>query len=109
MSNDTPLDTESKEQVTTTPYSLEFDPITDSVSEELVKTVATRNNADPTELAVLADFIDPDALDALFKPRVDGTPRETDGQVEFTYDSYHVTVDSGGTITLENAKSATNS
>jgi hypothetical protein len=109
MSNDTPLDTENREQVTTTPHYLEFDPITDSISEELIKTVATLNNADPAELALLADFIDPDALDALFKPQIDGTPRETDGQVEFSYDSYHVTVDSDGTITLEYAESATNS
>ncbi|GAA0196088.1 HalOD1 output domain-containing protein [Haladaptatus pallidirubidus] len=109
MSNNTPLDTENREQVTTTTHSLAFDPIADSVSEELITAVATLNDTDPAELVLLADCIDPDALDALFKPRMDGTPRETNGQVEFTYDSYHVTVDSGGTITLEYAESTTDS
>jgi hypothetical protein len=105
MSDDTPLDHENGKPVTTDTHPLEFDPSTDSASEELIKAVATLNDADPTELPLLADFIDPEALDVLFSPLVDGTPRGTGGQVEFTYDAYNVTVDSRGMITLSPHKS----
>lgn len=84
MNDDTSLDNENGELVTTDIHSTEFDPSTDSASEELIKTVATLNDVDPTELPLLADFIDPEALDALFSPRDDGTPRGVGGQVEFT-------------------------
>lgn len=106
MSDDTSLDNENRELGTTGTDSTEFDLSTDSASEELIKTVATLNDVDPTELPLLADFIDPEALDALFKPREDGTPRGTSGQVEFTYNAYHITVDSRGTINLSPHKSA---
>ncbi|RBI59835.1 hypothetical protein DMJ13_21370 [halophilic archaeon] len=82
-----------------------FDPTTDSVSEEFINAVATLNDADLTELTLLADFIDPEALDALFGPQMDGTLRETDGEIEFNYEGYHVTVDSCGTIDIHHAES----
>lgn len=100
MSNDTPLGHGNWEMVTTDTHSTEFDPITDSVSEELIRAVATLNDADPVELPRLADYIDPEALDTLFRPLLDGTPRGTSGSVEFFYDSYHVTVESRGVIDL---------
>jgi hypothetical protein len=108
MSDDTSLDNENRELGTIDTDSTEFDPSTDSASEELIKAVARLNDADPTELPLLADFIDPEALDALFRPREDGTPRGTDGQVEFTYNAYHVTVDSRGMINLSPHRSAGN-
>lgn len=77
-----------------------FDPETDSVSEELINAVATLNDATPDELAILAHFIDPDALDALFRPLSDGTRRDTEVRVSFTYDNYTVEVQQDGTITL---------
>ncbi|WP_458210863.1 HalOD1 output domain-containing protein [Haladaptatus sp. NG-SE-30] len=105
MSDNTSLDNENGELGTTDTHRTEFDPSTDSASEELIKAVARLNDADPVELPLLADFIDPEALDALFRPREDGTLRGTSGRVEFAYDAYHVTVDSGGTIHLSSHKS----
>ena len=85
-------------------YQTEFDPITDSVSEELIRAVATLNDADPTELALLSKFVDPEALDALFGPRDSEIPRETNGHVLFKYDTYHVRVDSNGRITIHQSE-----
>lgn len=100
MSDATPREKLNDEQGGTDTFYTEFDPLTDSISEELIKSVAMLKNTDPAELALLADFIDPEALDALFKPQVDGTPRETDGRVEFDFEGYHVTVDNAGSINL---------
>ncbi len=48
----------------------------------------------------LYDSIDPDALDSLFRPRHDGTPR-TGGTLSFPIDGYLVTVESTGEILIE--------
>ncbi|MCO8244787.1 MULTISPECIES: HalOD1 output domain-containing protein [unclassified Haladaptatus] len=109
MSNDTPLDHENGEMVTTDTYSTEFDPITDRASEELIRAVATLNDVDPIELPCLANYIDPEALDTLFRPLLDGTSRGTSGKMEFSYDSYHVTVESRGVINLSSHGTETNS
>ena len=77
-----------------------FDPETETVGEQLVKAVATLKDADPTEVDCLADYVDPDALDELFGPQADGTPRDTDGRVIFTYDEYTVHIHSDGTIAI---------
>ncbi|ELY44526.1 HalOD1 output domain-containing protein [Natronorubrum sulfidifaciens] len=45
--------------------------------------------------------VDPEALDLLFVPRADGTPR-AGGQVSFPFCGYDVTVEPNGSITLEN-------
>ncbi|WP_227377189.1 HalOD1 output domain-containing protein [Haladaptatus halobius] len=90
MTNHTPPNDENRDESDDDTYQTEFDPLTDSVSEELIKAVATLNDADPAELALLAEFIDPEALDALFGPRPNDTPRDTDGRVVFDYDAYHV-------------------
>lgn len=78
-----------------------FDPETDNVSEELVTAVATLNEADLDESAILGEFIDPDALDALIRHRAEKNP---DGMTElhFTYGEYIVSIDADGTITLSN-------
>jgi hypothetical protein len=47
----------------------------------------------------LNDHVDPDALDALFKPKADGEPR-TDSQLTFAVGSYQVTVYSDGQIAI---------
>lgn len=48
----------------------------------------------------LYDSVDPDALDRLFRPRLDGTPR-ADGHVVFTVWNYRVTAYSDGRIVVE--------
>ena len=109
MTNHTPPTDEHPDESDDDTYQTEFDPLTDNVSEELIKAVATLNDADPTELALLAEFIDPEALDALFRPRPDETPRDTDGRVVFNYDAYHVRIDSSGTISLHHTEPETDS
>ncbi|GKZ14086.1 HalOD1 output domain-containing protein [Haladaptatus sp. T7] len=104
MTEHPPSDDEHK-QTDDAAYQTEFDPRTDNVSEELIKAVATLNDADPTELALLSEFVDPEALDALFGPRAAGEPRETNGHVLFNYDTYHVRIDSSGQITVHQSDS----
>ncbi|MFH5802113.1 HalOD1 output domain-containing protein [Haladaptatus sp. CMAA 1911] len=105
MTEHTPPSDDDHEQRDDDVYQTEFDPITDSVSEELIRAVATLNDADPAELALLAEFVDPEALDALFGPRAAGDPREAKGHVLFTYDADHVKVDSSGQITVHQSDS----
>lgn len=87
----------------TDPYQYTYDPLTDSVSEELIRAVAVLDDAAPTELAILADVIDPEALDALFQSRSDGVPRDTPGHVQFEYNDHHVQITTDGTITIDSA------
>lgn len=75
-------------------YHLSYEPATDSVSEELLQAVATLNDADPSELALLIDTIDPEALDALFQAR-------SNGRVIFEYEDYRIRVTADGTIAIE--------
>jgi hypothetical protein len=63
----------------------------ESVSLQVVECVADLENVAPSELSVpIADVIDPDALDTLF--------RNTTGQLTFEYHGYTVSVDSEGTV-----------
>lgn len=63
-------------------------------SERVVETVAERTTRDPLELPPLFESIEADALDAL----VQGMER---GSVTFRYAGRSVTVDSSGTVTIE--------
>lgn len=80
-----------------------FDPQKESVSETLITTVAALEDAHPTELPIINDFVDPEALDALFESRPDSTVRQTDCTIFFTYADYEVRVQSDGTISLSPA------
>ncbi|WP_232685858.1 HalOD1 output domain-containing protein [Halobacterium zhouii] len=75
-----------------------FDPTADSVSDELVHAVAEFDDAEPTELTILANVVDPDALDALFQSRRNGPSRDTTGEVVFTYDDHPVEITFDGSI-----------
>lgn len=75
-----------------------------SLSFAVIDAIATREGVDTTEIEppeyeALYDVLNPEALDALFAPREDGTPR-SDGQVEFTYCGYDVVVSSDGDVTV---------
>ncbi|KZN22537.1 hypothetical protein A4G99_18880 [Haladaptatus sp. R4] len=109
MTDHTPPSDDDHEQEDDAAYQTEFDPITDSVSEELITAVATLNDADPTEVALLSDFVDPEALDALFGARAAEKPREPNGHVLFNYDAYHIKVDSSGQITVHHSESSSDS
>ncbi|WP_276253144.1 HalOD1 output domain-containing protein [Halomontanus rarus] len=74
--------------------------VADSVSLAVVRAVASKTETDPAALPPLYDWIDPDALDALFAPSRTNDRRE--GTIEFTYDGSLVTIsfDDNRTITV---------
>lgn len=66
----------------------------------LVHAVADVTGADPTDVEfAVANYVDPDALNRLFKPKPDGTVR-AHGEYRFTVWNYHVTVSSDGRIAV---------
>lgn len=66
----------------------------------LVHAISDVTGIDVTDAGfTLNDHVDPDALDQLFKPKEDGTPR-TNGHVSFTVWGYQVTVYSTGQIAI---------
>ncbi len=64
-----------------------------SLSEAAVIAVADERGIDPTDLPPLYEFVDPDALDALFEGRC-----EMGGEVRFTLDGCVVTVYADGRV-----------
>ncbi|QLG47611.1 HalOD1 output domain-containing protein [Natrinema halophilum] len=78
--------------------------VSQSISFEVIATVAEREGIDPTaleppEYQALYEVINPEALDALFAPRENGRERPT-GRVEFPFCGYHVVVSSDGEVTV---------
>ncbi|MCU4741605.1 HalOD1 output domain-containing protein [Natronoglomus mannanivorans] len=73
----------------------------DSVSLDVVRAVAATTGTDPEALPPLYEWIDPDALEAIFAPSQADDRRE--GTIEFTYDGHLVTVsfDDDRTITVD--------
>ncbi|MFB6172842.1 MAG: HalOD1 output domain-containing protein [Haloarculaceae archaeon] len=71
-----------------------------SASYAVIEAVATREQATVASLPPLSDVVDTDALDALFRPRPDGTPRRG-GTVQVGYCGYTVTVAADGRVTLD--------
>ncbi|WP_227355577.1 HalOD1 output domain-containing protein [Haladaptatus salinisoli] len=64
----------------------------------VVNAIAEHEGASPDDIGQqLYDVIDPDALDALFRPRTNGKPR-SDGKAVFTYRGYRVTYRSDGWV-----------
>ena len=71
------------------------EPLTDTV----VRAVSETAGVEPTELGVpLIDSVDPDALDALFRPRHDGTPRRADSRIAFPTNGFEVVVHADGRV-----------
>lgn len=77
----------------------------ESVSTALIDRVASVDGVHAEELAPLAHSINPDALDAIFAPRLNGELRDTTGHVAFEYEGYEIEVSSEGTITVDPAAS----
>lgn len=65
--------------------------VRDRLSRVIVDAVADALDCEQTEVPPLHASVDPEALDDLFGPRYDGTPR-TCGRVEFTHDECEVRV-----------------
>ncbi|WP_436343524.1 HalOD1 output domain-containing protein [Natronorubrum sp. FCH18a] len=75
-----------------------------SVSFDVITAIAEREGVDPMDIEppeyeALYDAINPEALDALFAPREDGTPRAP-GRVEFPFCGYQVVVSSDGEVSV---------
>ncbi|WP_135830272.1 HalOD1 output domain-containing protein [Halorussus halobius] len=70
-----------------------------TLSEGVVAAVADASEADPTRLAPLARTVDPEALDALFGDRYDGTAR-ADGVVRFSFCGYEVVACGDGWVSV---------
>lgn len=89
-----------------------YDPMTDTyhhqydwdspepLSSAVITAVATVVDTEPTELEPLHDCVDPDALDALFRPLSEDRPRSR-GCISFTLDEYDVTVYGHGEIIVD--------
>ncbi|WP_049920117.1 HalOD1 output domain-containing protein [Halobiforma nitratireducens] len=72
------------------------------LSFEVIAAIAEREGVDPTDIEppeydALYDVVNPEALDSLFAPREDGTPRGQ-GQIEFRFCGYDVVVTSEGDV-----------
>lgn len=100
MNGRTPPSDDENKQSDTIVYQAEFDPTTDSVCEIVIRTIAVLNNAKPTDLPPLSGVIDPEALDALFRPRASEHQCCTDTSLRFGYDVYSVDVYSDGQIVV---------
>lgn len=65
-------------------------------AEAVVTALSSASGIDGTDLNPIYEAVDPDALNDLFGPRNRGTP--PDGHVAFDHGSYHVRVESDGTV-----------
>ncbi|WP_227377223.1 HalOD1 output domain-containing protein [Haladaptatus halobius] len=70
------------------------------LSTLVIEAVAAHEDRSPDDLEPIYQSINPDALNSLFTPLIDGTSR-ADGHVSFSYCGYHVTVSSDRTVDLE--------
>ena len=70
----------------------------ESVSIDVIETVAASRNEDPTSLPPLHEHVDPEALDSLFR-QTNG--RERTGTISFQYYGFVVTVSCDGETTIE--------
>lgn len=87
-------------------YVASYDSAVRDPSEVVVYALATLADTDPHALRPLHNSIDPDALDALFAPTIDGRPR-TGGEVSFVHDGYGVAIDLDGEIRVRDVTDAT--
>ncbi len=72
-----------------------------SLSTTVTVAVADVAGVEPADIPEqLYDVVDPEALDKLFHPRDDGTPRRG-GRLSFSLYGHHVTIRGDGTITVQ--------
>ena len=67
-------------------------------SRKVIAEVARRTDVAPIDLPPLHDAVNPDALDALFRPTPTGS--RVDGTVSFEYSGYDVTVHADGYVDI---------
>ncbi len=72
----------------------------ESVSTAVVRAVSAVKGREPGSLRPLTDVVDSTALDSLFDPRDNGTPR-TGGRLSFVYSDCCITIDNGEYLRLQ--------
>lgn len=75
-----------------------FDFTKTAPSTAVVETVAIAADCEPTALETIATAIDPDALDAVFRPQVSSP--DVDTTVQFSYNGRWVTVSGSGEVAV---------
>lgn len=70
------------------------------ISKAVIRAVSAIEGKEPSSITPLADVVDPDALNALFATRTEGTPR-TGGRVSFVYSQSRVTIEAGEYLSVE--------
>lgn len=73
--------------------------VNESVSGAVVRAVSAVDGREPRSVPPLSRVLDPDALDALFDARSDGTPR-IGGRLSFVYGNCRVSVDNGEYLSI---------
>lgn len=71
----------------------------ESVSIDVIETVAASRNEDPTTLPPLHEHVNPEALDSLFRQTPNGGERT--GEISFRYYGFLVTVRYDGETTID--------
>ncbi|WP_266082903.1 HalOD1 output domain-containing protein [Haladaptatus caseinilyticus] len=74
-----------------------------SLTEQILAAITEVDDRSVYDLEPLYEVIDPNALDALFAPQVDGSSR-TVGDVSFQYAGHWVTVSSDGAVEIDPEK-----
>lgn len=70
----------------------------ESITTAVTAAVSSASGRSATELRPLYSAVDPDALDSIFAPQSDGTPRISGGTVTFEYGPHRVRVESDRTV-----------
>jgi hypothetical protein len=71
-----------------------------SLTNQILTEIVESTNQSVEDIDPLYNVVDPEALEALFAPKADGTPRPV-GEVSFEYAGYWVTVSSEGAVELD--------
>lgn len=79
-------------------YRTTYDSAAESPSVRVLEAVAAIRNNDPTDLAPLDEYIDPDALNAIFEPTA--AKAGTHGSLSFSYEGLLVIIHSDGEVEL---------
>lgn len=83
--------------MTSEPYRYNYDwSGSGSFTTAVVEAIAEATELTVTEFA-LANYVDPDALNALFRPQLDGTPR-ADGRVSLSVEGHRIVASADGEI-----------
>lgn len=72
----------------------------ESVSMAVIRAVSALEGREPDAIEPLGNVVDPEALNLLFSPQSNGTPRNG-GSISFVYSNCRVTVENGEHLTVE--------